>query len=55
MHERNLHDMATPVIDEVWVPNDKYWSVQTPDGRILQMSKFEEKYAEECFNGGRLT
>ena len=52
MHQGNIQDIATPVIDEVWVPNNKYWSVQTPDGRILQMSKFEEKYPEECFNGG---
>ena len=55
MHQSNLQNMATPIIDEVWVPNDKYWSVQTPDGKILQMSKFEEKYVSECFNDGQLT
>jgi hypothetical protein len=55
MNKENLEEMAGPIIGEVWVPNDKYWSVQTPDGRILQMSKLEEKYAEECFNDGQLT
>jgi hypothetical protein len=43
------------MVGEVWVPNDKYWSVETPDGKSLLMSKLEEIYSEECFNGGQQT
>lgn len=50
-----IKNMASPIIDEVWVPNQQFWSVQTPDGKILQMSKLEEKYVEECFNQGEMT